>query len=169
MQESSSRQEAQKSLNKLRAEFENWLGMVVQQGEKALGAFGMNASSTFRPDIDIVESDDAVCVCLDLPGIDPESIDLTIAGNVLRVRGVRTSCDASRSEDARIHLQERLTGSFDRSIPMPAQVLADQITADSKNGVLSIHLPKPIPERPQEIKITVGTKESIVEAETTII
>ncbi|QDU81040.1 Spore protein SP21 [Polystyrenella longa] len=169
MPETTNQQDSQKSMNKLRAEFENWLGMVVQQGEKALGAFGLNPQSTFQPDIDIVETNETVCICIDIPGIDPESIDLSIAGNMLRVRGLRMSCEASRSEDARVHLQERLTGSFDRSIPMPCQVLADEITAEASHGVLTVQLPKPEPERPHEIKIKVKTENQTGTVETTVI
>ncbi|MCA9040087.1 MAG: Hsp20/alpha crystallin family protein [Planctomycetaceae bacterium] len=168
MSENTNTQESQKSLNKLRAEFESWLGMVVQQGEKALGAFGLNPQTGFHPDIDIVETSEAVCVCIDVPGIDPETIDLNIAGNMLRIRGLRTSCKASREEDARVHLQERMTGSFDRSIPMPCQVLADDISAEANHGVLTVHLPKPEPERPHEIKIKVSTEPKTDPVESTL-
>ena len=169
MPESTTKQESQKSLNRLRSEFENWLNMVVQQGEKALGAFGLNPQSAFQPDIDIVETSEAVCICIDIPGIDPETVDLSIAGSMLRVRGLRTSCNASRGEDARVHLQERLTGSFDRSIPMPCQVMADDISAEANHGVLTVKLPKPEPERPHEIKIKVNSEKKADPVETTVI
>lgn len=153
-------QDVNSSINRIRNEFENWLGMVVQQGEKALGAFGLSGQETsFRPNVDIVETDSAVCVCFDVPGIDPDSIALSITGNMLRIQGARGACQKTEESGSQVHLTERKTGIFDRSIPMPTAVLADQIEASAKNGVLSVTLQKPEPEAAQSIKINVNEEK----------
>jgi len=150
-------QDSNSSINRIRNEFENWLGMVVQQGEKALGAFGLSGQDqAFKPAVDIVETETAVCVCFDVPGIDPDSINLTITGNMLRIQGAREACEVSEESGSLLHLQERKNGIFDRSIPMPSTVLADQVEATAKNGVLSVKLQKPEPEAAQSIEIQVG-------------
>ncbi len=141
------------SVDRLKQEFDRWLDVAMEQGGRALDAFGFRGmSSGFCPAIDVEETTEDVRVTIDVPGVDPMNIDLTLQGNMLTVKGMRPSHDLV--SDADVHLSERAKGGFQRSIPMPAPVDADAVSAETKNGVLSITLPKTAQARPRTIHVS---------------
>ena len=92
------------------------------------------------PATDPSETDKFVEVSIDLPGIDEKDIDITLSDNVLTVKASRQSEAEDEAKD--YHRIERTYGSFFRQIPMPCQVLEDDVQASFKKGVLTIALPK---------------------------
>ena len=92
------------------------------------------------PPIDVRETDDAYIVEADLPGIDPNQVEVTIEGRTLTVRGSFT--DESERQEGNYLLRERRQGQFMRAIALPAMVDADQVSSSYENGKLTITLPK---------------------------
>ena len=136
------------SVEKLRHEFDNWLEAVVYQGERALDAFGFRGRF---PLVDVIETSDAVLVEVDLPGVDPQLVDVLLAGNMLTLRGKRPGRLAAEGETT--HLTERGRGEFQRSIPMPAAVDSEQVSAHAENGVLHVRLAKTERALPRQIRV----------------
>ena len=106
-------------------------------------------SGTFMPAINMSESDNEFLVTAELPGITEKDIDLAVSNNNLLIKGEKKQ----EAEDSGTgwHRVERSYGKFQRSIPLPQEVDAENIEADFKNGVLSIHLPK-LPEQKSGMK-----------------
>lgn len=120
-------------------------------------AFMMPPSGTFGfyPDIDIRETDKDIVVVCDLPGMEKEKIDIEFREGNLIISGTRESVK-EESGDEGWYVHERSVGSFERVIPIAAEIKEDAITADYKNGVLTVTLPKVAPSpRPAGRKIRV--------------
>ncbi len=101
--------------------------------------------------LDVAEKDDAYVVKASLPGVNPEDVDITLADNVLTIRG-ETKADNEIKEE-HYHLRERRFGSFTRSVALPNAVDADKIEAVNENGVLTLTLPKAESVKPRKIEV----------------
>ena len=97
-------------------------------------------SAVWAPQTDLVESDDAFQIRLDVPGMTKEDIDINLQNNTLTVSGERESERTAENEDyVRV---ERAFGTFHRTFTLPDAVDAEGIEAAYDNGVLTIHVPK---------------------------
>ncbi|MDY6990496.1 MAG: Hsp20/alpha crystallin family protein [Thermodesulfobacteriota bacterium] len=94
----------------------------------------------WSPSVDVSENAKAVIVKAEIPGIDPKAIDVSVRGNILTLRGERKKEHEETGED--FHRTERSYGAFSRSIRLPAEVDVAKVTANYKDGVLKINLPK---------------------------
>lgn len=92
------------------------------------------------PAVDVSETPEAISVTAELPGMKPEEVELHVENNYLVIRGQKKSETEEKKENY-LH-RECSYGSFSRSIPLPAEVQPEQITAKYKNGILKVHLPK---------------------------
>lgn len=97
-------------------------------------------STRFIPAVEISEKDDEVVVKAEIPGLDPQDIDVSVESNNLILRGEKKREHKEEKENY-VHM-ECSYGSFDRVIPLRAEVDRDRVTASCKNGVLTIRLPK---------------------------
>jgi HSP20 family protein len=103
--------------------------------------WGSGNGVNFSPRVNVSENEAAIQVTAELPGIDPKDVDVSLARDVLTIRGEKKE-EKKEEKDNYYHV-ERSFGSFSRSIPLPAGLVnADQIDANFKNGVLMITLPK---------------------------
>lgn len=102
------------------------------------GAAGSLAG--WRPEVDVIESDDELIVQAELPGLAREDFTLTIQGRDLILEGERKS--VAHLEKARRLQVERSYGPFQRMIRLPVDVQGDAISATLVNGVLEITIPK---------------------------
>ncbi|UPA54745.1 Hsp20/alpha crystallin family protein [Wolbachia pipientis] len=93
-----------------------------------------------RPACDFYETNESYCLSLELPGISKESIDISISGDSLIVKGEKT-CD-NESKDKQFYHRERYYGSFYRSIQLPVNVEQDKVSANFSDGVLHVTIPK---------------------------
>jgi HSP20 family protein len=106
------------------------------------------------PAIDVIEKKDAYLVALELPGVEPSAVDVSFEQSFLTVRGEKThELDAVNDADVRVHAGERVSGKFLRSIRMPESVDADNISAETRNGVLYLTVPKAPTARARKIQI----------------
>ncbi|MGB0386044.1 MAG: Hsp20/alpha crystallin family protein [Ardenticatenaceae bacterium] len=90
--------------------------------------------------IDLIEKDEEFVVRAQVPGFDPEQIDITVQDDVLTLRS-EVKEEKETKEDT-YHRREHRSGSFERKVRLPSNVDSDNATAESKNGILTIHLPK---------------------------
>ncbi len=116
--------------------------------------FGGELLRTWNPAVDVLEDKDSVTVKAELPGIRKEDIDVALDNGVLTISGERKS--EKKHDDSRGHRLERYVGSFRRSVTLPAQVRADKVGAQYKDGVLTITLPKSEEARRKQIEIKVN-------------
>jgi len=105
----------------------------------------------WSPALDVSETDDAVLVHAEIPGIDPKDLDISVVGDTLTVRGEKT--DETEQSGRNYHRVERRYGSFTRSLALPAAVDADHVTATAKQGVLEIRLPKKEEAKAKRIEV----------------
>lgn len=110
--------------------------------------------SGWSPSIDIRESEHALTVKAELPGVDPEDLDISVSGDVLTISGQKSEKSEERREG--YYHSERRFGSFRRSIPLPVAVNQDEISAEYERGVLTVSLPKS--EKAVAKRIPVSTK-----------
>lgn len=107
----------------------------------------------FAPRIDIAESDKEITITADLPGVEPEDIDIYLEGNTLTISGEKQA--EKEEKGKRFYRLERSYGSFYRTIPLPEEVEEDKIDATFKRGVLKIRLPKTAEAQKRTKRITV--------------
>ena len=112
--------------------------------------------SNFVPAIDIYEENDNVVVEATLAGIKPENVDIKIHEDVLTIEGQRES--SSEIEEKNYYRKEVRSGSFHRSLVLPAAVTADKAKATFENGLLKIVMPKEERAKTKSIKIDINKK-----------
>ena len=101
---------------------------------------GGKGERTWYPPMDLVEEKDRLLAHLELPGIDPKSVQVNVQGDLLVIQGERK---AEREENQGKYLKrEHAYGSFHRSVQLPYHVQPDKVTAQYKNGIMTIVLPK---------------------------
>lgn len=111
-----------------------------------------NTLSTFGyPKVNMVQTDKNVIVDASLPGVKPEDVKITITDQILTIQG--EIIEEKSTENGTVHIQERQSGKFSRSIQLPVPVVVEKTTADLKNGVLVITLPKAAEVLPNIIKV----------------
>lgn len=113
--------------------------------------FNLNNSNWSVPAVDMYQTDNDVVVKAALPGIKADEVQINVTGEVLTLKG-ETKYEEEKKEKA-YHLREQRWGSFERSIVLPTEVVADKAKADFENGVLTITLPKAEEVKPKSISI----------------
>jgi HSP20 family protein len=103
------------------------------------------------PSVDMSETDNAVDVRMDLPGVKAEDIDIQVNGNLLTVMAERK--DEKEEKGRTFHRVERHCGSFSRSLTLPSAVKDSEVAAQYHDGVLAITLPKSEPSKSHKIKV----------------
>lgn len=102
------------------------------------------------PVIDLVETPEAYLLNAEVPGVDPGSIDLSLTGNTLTLRGQKPSEDGQEPTGA---FMERRFGPFHRQVTLPGEVDFEATRAEARHGVLRIRLPKRQSARPRTIPV----------------
>ena len=105
----------------------------------------------YVPRADIYETDDDIVVVADMPGVDENSVDLTLEKNVLTING---SVEPEYPENYSLAYAEYEVGDYQRSFTLSNQIDQDNIQAKVKNGVLNLWLPKAGPAKARKIKVT---------------
>jgi len=103
------------------------------------------------PAIDMYQTDDEIVVKAALPGIKADEVQINITGEVLTLKG-EVKHEEEKKEKA-WHIREQRYGSFERSVVLPTDVVADKAKADFENGILTITLPKAEEVKPKVISI----------------
>ncbi|MDB5313408.1 MAG: Hsp20/alpha crystallin family protein [Gemmataceae bacterium] len=132
-------------VNSMQEEFARLFGRV--------SPFGTGPVPLAAP-VNVWEDDQALYVEVDLPGVDPAKLDVTVTeGNQLTIQGERAAPDIAGATWVR---QERPIGPFVREVALPALVDADKVEAGYENGVLRLTLPKHEAVKPRKIQVKAG-------------
>ena len=113
----------------------------------------LRADQVFSPPADVVETDKAVEITLDLPGVTPENIDVKVEGNLLTISAERQT--EEKTEGKGWVRQERSYGKYARSFTLPNTLDGTKPDASYKHGVLKVTLPKKDEVQPRSLKIKV--------------
>lgn len=103
--------------------------------------------------VDVYETDNEILVEAVMPGVKVDNIQISITGDILRIRGEMSSEQGEAKEDARYLLRERQYGSYSRSLRLPMEVNAKNASAEMENGILKLTLPKSEEVKPKTISI----------------
>ncbi|MCI0341045.1 MAG: Hsp20/alpha crystallin family protein [Planctomycetales bacterium] len=132
----------------LRREIYRLLGEV--QGANGDGN-GTNAYGTWVPPLSVCETPETVVVTTEVPGVDKESLDISITGNQLVLKGEKR--EESDEKGKTWHHIERSYGAFARSVLLPAPVDPTAVEAETKDGVLTVTVQKRAEAMPRKIAI----------------
>ena len=114
---------------------------------------GSVATAEWAPSVDIKEEDERFVLHADIPGVEPEKINVSMEDGVLTVQGEKnTEAETEKEGYKRV---ERTYGSFYRRFTLPDTADSDAISAKSKNGVLEIVIPKREAVKPKKINVAV--------------
>jgi HSP20 family protein len=105
------------------------------------------------PRLEISESEKEIIVAAELPGMDQNEVELVITDNLLTMKGEKRT---STGNGEGVHLSERFYGTFERTIPLNAEIERDKVTASLKSGVLTVTLPKPPPSPQKTMRIPIS-------------
>ncbi len=118
-------------------------------------AFLPGVSARRYPLVNVSDDNDNIYVEALAPGLDPASIEVTVVRDGLRISGEKTpiSADIKREQ---YHRSERGSGRFVRTFTLPSEVDGDKVSAEYKDGLLSLSLPKHETAKPRQIEVSVG-------------
>jgi HSP20 family protein len=134
--------------NRLASFFGSQLPLLKEGREEAFGV------GEWTPVVDTMEDDKEYTVKAELPGIDKEDVKVSVEGGVLSIAGERKADKEEKSK--KYHRIERSYGSFVRSFTLPEGAASDKITAEFKNGVLRVHVPKNEEVKPKSVEVKIG-------------
>jgi len=117
--------------------------------------FSLTTAQTWVPPVDIYQSGDQELVLkAELPDMSREDIDITVENFVLTIKGEKKFVDDVKDEQ--FHHSERRYGTFSRSFSLPQTVDGSKVTAEYKNGVLTVRIPLREEAKPRQIKVEVA-------------
>jgi HSP20 family protein len=117
--------------------------------------FGFATAESWMPPVDIFQTGDQELVLkAELPDMVREDIDITVENFVLTIKGEKRFSGEVKQEQ--FHHVERRYGTFSRSFSLPQTVDAGKVSADYKNGVLTVRLPLREEAKPRQIKVEVA-------------
>jgi HSP20 family protein len=103
------------------------------------------------PALDVSETDAELTIRVELPGVAAKDLDISISGNTLNIAGEKDETTEKNEED--FYQCERRFGSFRRVIDLPESADANKVTADSENGVVTIHVAKKPSAKPKQVEV----------------
>ncbi|MCU0857643.1 MAG: Hsp20/alpha crystallin family protein [Pontiellaceae bacterium] len=107
------------------------------------------------PRFEVAETDDAIIVDAELPGMDEKDVQVTMQDNILTIKGEKKKAEETKKKNC--YISERSYGSFQRSLQLGSGVDEEHINATFKKGVLTVTLPKVEPEKSKVRTIDVKT------------
>ena len=124
------------------------------------GRTGAEGAMLRSPDTEVMETEEAIYVMMEMPGVRRDDLDIGLEANILTVHAAR---GVERVENARYHLSERRYGTFSRSFVLPRQVDVERIEARYADGVLRIVVPKTEQARRRRIEVRGGGEPARIE------
>jgi len=106
---------------------------------------------TWAPRVDLADENGHFVLTAELPGIEPEDVDIEVEGNVLTIRGEKKL--EREHKDERVHVAERRYGSFERSFTLPSSADPEKVEAAFRQGVLKLQIAKRPEARGRKIKV----------------
>jgi len=140
-------------LSRLQSELNRLFQAFVESHNRAAGT-----ASSWDPSVDVLDDGSTIRVLLELPGVEPEDVRVTIRGSVLSVRGQKKGRIRAR-EGMRFFCMERYFGNFVKSLPLPRPVNSREAKASFRQGLLEVVLPRVPDMREKEHEIPVKAEE----------
>jgi HSP20 family protein len=103
------------------------------------------------PPVNVFDRGDAFIVKAEVPGVDPDKLQIEVEDDTLTIRGERSFSEPN--PDAAYHRRERSQGQFRRVVRMPGRLAADEAKAEYRDGVLTVTIPKAKEARPRRVQI----------------
>jgi len=123
--------------------------------DQMFGAAAPMGLGAFTPSVEVKETDGAVVVTAELPGMEEKDVELSLDADILTIAGEKRQEKAEEKEG--YHLTERSYGSFRRSLRLPWAVDPAQAKASFDKGVLTVTLPRPPQEQARSKRIPIGS------------
>jgi len=133
----------QNEVNRL---FEDFFG-------RDIGLQPFRGRGEWMPVLDVAETDDAVVVKAEMPGLERDDVKLSLTDDILTITGEKKAETEEKKKN--FHRVERSYGSFERTIRLPSRVQANKVEAKFKNGVLTVELPKAEESKTKSVDIKV--------------
>jgi len=140
-----------KDFDTLRKEMEQVFNSYMQNTAEG----SEDTSTSWYPMVDIYETDKKYVITAEIAGMNKEDIKINISENNLSLRGDKIESEADDA-NARYHRRERVYGNFQRTFSLPSHVDSEKVSAEFRNGLLTVTLPKKEEVQPKEIPITVS-------------
>jgi HSP20 family protein len=103
------------------------------------------------PPINVFQQGSDFVAIIEMPGVSKDALDLEVRGNTIRISGKKT---LEYGDNASMHRRERVAGTFDRTISLPVQLDPNRISAEYRNGMLTLSLPRAESDKPKAIKVS---------------
>jgi HSP20 family protein len=142
-----------RDLMEIQGELNRLFGRTYGSNEDNGGAAAL-ATGTWTPAVDVYEDKDKVVLHVELPGVEPDGVDVSVEDSTLTIRGERAF--ARDLEEQNFHRVERRYGAFVRAFTLPATADAERVDASFDKGVLTIEVPKKEEAKPRRIQIKAG-------------
>ena len=107
----------------------------------------------WRPALDVKENAENYVVCVDVPGVSNDDIEVTLDDTLLKIKGSRELERSSQDSDSRYRSFERVSGSFRRHVQLPVKASSADVSAVIKDGVLTVSIKKPETVWPKRIEV----------------
>jgi HSP20 family protein len=141
-----------KEMEDLQSRFTKLLGLTPARTEN--GGRELMTITEWAPSVDIIEDEKEWLVKADLPEVNKENVKVTVENGVLTITGERKF--EKEEKDKKYHRIERSYGNFLRSFTLPDGADGSKVTAEFKDGVLKVHLPKGEKAKPKAVEIKVA-------------
>ncbi|CAN5687901.1 Hsp20/alpha crystallin family protein [soil metagenome] len=129
----------------------SYWGAEGPAGETETGSETSVPSPTWVPELDLAETPVEFGLWVDLPGVDPDTIELSVTGRTLTLRGQKPA--EPRPGHFREHVSERLEGRFHRVLELPGDIDPEAIQAEARHGVLHVRIAKAANNMPRTIPV----------------
>jgi HSP20 family protein len=139
-----------KEISKLKKEIDSMM-------ERMLGEFTHASSCGVRrkrPEYDLFETENELILRVDMPGVDPDDIEIDITGNVITIEGKLR--DETIGRDENLHMIEKRTSIFSRSIPIHRRIVLSKVKATYEKGVLQVVMPMYSGEEKRGVRVRLG-------------
>ena len=134
-------------LEQMESEMDRWM-------RGALPTFEAAEEIGWIPSVDLVDADGEFTLTAELPGVEPDDVEVDVEGGVLTIKGEKK--EERKEETKTRRLVERSYGSFERTFNLPRSVDPEKVKAQFENGVLTVHLPKREEAMGRKIEIKSG-------------
>jgi len=145
-----------REIERMQRQINRLMGRISPEGDGE--GFGLG----FAPSAELEETENAILLRLEVPGMEAKDLDVQVAEDRVAIRGERKS--ETRTEEKGTTRSEFRYGKFERIIPLPAHVQPGGVKAEYTNGILSINLPKAEEEKRKVVKVNLEQPGAGVEA-----
>jgi len=127
---------------------------LQEEMNRLFGSYLPEQAGSAFPAINLWAEKDNALLTAEIPGIDPENINISVARDTITLSGEKPEDKGVKGKD--YHRSERMTGTFSRTIQLPFRVDGSKVDANYHNGILRAHLPRLEEDKPKQISIKVS-------------